>query len=92
MSNAWKSPEDLAKLNWRDKQKKFKSWREGFRSARAGDGKETCPYEITDEIRKLLIRRYRWMDGWEEASYRPSKKKRRQMERETKKKKKKHGK
>lgn len=54
----------------------IKSFKKGYEAGKAGKTAASCPYELQDdeqytgaEVKKLLLKRYRWRMGWEEARY-----------------------
>lgn len=49
--------------------KKFRSYREGKEAAKQGRHAGSCPYDLDDESKKILLQRDRWLRGWEEQSY-----------------------
>lgn len=50
---------------------KFKSYRQGRKAAKRGDSVVKCPYPLTEEMIDLLIKRDRWLRGWESYSMLP---------------------
>jgi hypothetical protein len=49
--------------------RKFKSYRKGRKAAKQGLGSSSCPYQLSEEMVKLLVKRDLWMRGWEDFAY-----------------------
>lgn len=47
----------------------FRSYREGMEAGKHGEPRTSCPYPLPEEVQKLLLKRDRWIRGWEEASF-----------------------
>ena len=47
----------------------LKSYRLGYKAAKNGEPSTSCPFEIDDETKKLLLKRHRWLMGWEDFSF-----------------------
>lgn len=65
----------LVGINQPKGYKKFRSYREGMKAAKDGESYANCPYELDEETRKTLLKRDRWMKGFEEVRYRAKRKK-----------------
>ena len=50
--------------------KKPKSWRQGYEAAKRGEFPADCPYQLDDEAKKILIKRSRWLSGYENWAFR----------------------
>ena len=50
---------------------KLKSYRLGYKAAKKGKLAGSCPYKIPEDVKKLLLKRQRWLMGWEDARYQP---------------------
>jgi hypothetical protein len=54
--------------------KQFSAWRKGFKAGRKKKSLEDNPYKLSPETWELLRKRTRWILGFEEAHFTPSKK------------------
>jgi hypothetical protein len=44
---------------------KFKSWRQGRQAAKRGESAASCPFQLTEDVIDLLLKRDRWFRGYE---------------------------
>lgn len=48
----------------------FKSYKEGFHAAKKGQTYVDCPYDLEEDAKKILLKRDRWLRGFEEFAFR----------------------
>ena len=48
---------------------KFKSYREGAEAGEEGQPRSACPYQLSEDVVQLLLKRDRWIRGWEATAY-----------------------
>lgn len=47
---------------------KFKSYREGQEAAKEGQPRASCPFQLAEDVVQLLLKRDRWLRGWEDVA------------------------